>query len=124
MTPTSLSDTTIFETPNATMRTYASPSSGGAAIAVWRTEMATAAAGPEHVVDVDQVVVVIAGRLQILIDGTEHAVAAGDSAIVRAGSVRQLRNAGNEVLVTLTAAQPGGRARVGANDPVDIPWAR
>ena len=38
----------IFETPNAVMRTLASPSLGAADLAVWTVEMRAGQAGPLH----------------------------------------------------------------------------
>ena len=112
------------ETPAATMRTYASPSTAiPAPFAVWRTEMAAGAVGPLHVVDVDQVVVVVSGQLHADVDGRKMVVPAGDSALLPAGVERRLA-AGPEDLVTVSASQPGGTARIGAGDPVAVPWAR
>jgi quercetin dioxygenase-like cupin family protein len=114
----------VVETPAATMRTYASPSTAiPAPFAVWRTEMAAGAVGPLHVVDVDQVVVVIAGQLRAEVAGREFVVPAGDSALLPAGVDRRLA-AGTGDLVTVTASQPGAMARVGAGGAVAVPWAR
>ena len=119
-----LADARLVETPAATMRTYASPSTEvPASLAVWRTEMAGGTTGPLHVVDVDQVVVVVAGRLRAEVDGREFVVPAGDSALLPAGVERRLA-ADTVDLITVTASQPGATARVGAGDPVAVPWAR
>jgi quercetin dioxygenase-like cupin family protein len=113
----------VVETPAATMRTYASPTTENRApVAVWRTEMAAGAAGPVHVVDVDQVVVVVSGQLAAEVDGTAFVVPVGDSALLPAGAERRL-TAGPDGLVTVTASLPGATARVGAGDPVPVPWA-
>jgi quercetin dioxygenase-like cupin family protein len=117
-------DARVVETPAATMRTYASPTTAvPAPFAVWRTEMAAGTAGPLHIVDVDQVVVVVSGQLHADVDGREMVVPAGDSALLPAGVERRLA-AGPEDLVTVSASQPGGTARIGAGDPVEVPWAR
>ena len=119
-----LADARVVATPAATMRTYASPSTAvPAPLAVWRTEMPSGTAGPLHVVDVDQVVVVVAGQLHAEVAGREFVVPAGDSALLPAGVERRLA-AGAGDLVTVTASQPGATARVGAGDPVAVPWAR
>src|SRR3954470_18056277 len=118
-----LTDARVVETPAATMRTYASPSTAvPSPVAVWRTEMAAGGTGPLHVVDIDQVVVVVAGQLRAEVDGRELVVPAGDSALLPAGVARRL-GAGSGDLVTVTAAQPGGTARIGSGDPVVVPWA-
>jgi quercetin dioxygenase-like cupin family protein len=124
MTTTRLQEARSIETPAATMRTYASPTTPvGADVAVWRTEMAAGTAGPLHVIDADQVVVVLEGDLSAEIDGRSCSVAAGDSVVLPARSQRRL-TAGTTGLVTLTASTPGARARVGDAEPVPLPWAR
>jgi quercetin dioxygenase-like cupin family protein len=115
---TTLESTQLHETPNATMRRYRA---GG--LAIWRTEMAVSAAGPEHVVDVEQALVVIAGRLAATVDGVDYELGAGDALDVPAGAVRRVRNDGNETVVTLWSSLPGAHARVGDGDPVVIPWS-
>ena len=119
-----LLETRVAETPAATMRTYASPSTpAGADIAVWRTEMPAGATGPLHAIDTDQVVVVLEGDLSAEVDGRSCQVPVGDSLVLPARSQRRL-TAGATGLVTLTASTPGARARVGDADPVVVPWAR
>jgi quercetin dioxygenase-like cupin family protein len=113
----------VVETPAATMRTYASPTTDAhAPVAVWRTEMAAGVAGPLHVVDVDQVVVVVSGELTAEVAGTAFVVPAGDSALLPADAERRL-TAGPDGVVTVTASLPGATARIGAGDPVPVPWA-
>jgi quercetin dioxygenase-like cupin family protein len=113
----------VVETPAATMRTYASPTTEHRApVAVWRTEMTPGATGPLHVVDVDQVVVVVSGRLTAEVGGTAFVVPTGDCALLPADAERRL-TAGPDGLVTVTASLPGSTARVGAGDPVPVPWA-
>ena len=115
----------LTQTPAATMRTYASPSTPvPAPVAIWRTEMTADAAGPVHVVDQDQVVVVVSGRLDAEIDGESASVPAGDALLVPAGSSRRLTAGGGDPLVTVTAAVPGAVAVVAGGDPVPVPWAR
>lgn len=119
-----LDDARTTETPAATMRTYASPTTPvHADIAVWRTQMAGGASGPLHTVDTDQVVVVVEGRLSAEIDGHSCLVPAGDSVVLPAGVQRRL-TAGEDGLVTLTASTPAATARVGDGDPVPVPWTR
>lgn len=123
MTYLSLSEARSVETPAATMRTYASPSSGAPApVAVWRTELPAGSSGPLHTVDVDHVVVVVEGTLVAEVDGTRHEVTAGDGIMLPAGSRRRLTG-GEAAAVTVTAALPGSTARVGDGDPVQVPWA-
>jgi quercetin dioxygenase-like cupin family protein len=124
MTVVPLARAVTFETPNASMRTYTSPSATGGALAVWRTEMAPGAAGPLHRVDTEQVVVVVDGVMTVELDGTRHTLHPGDSVVLPAGGARRVHNTGSTVLVSVTAAPPGATARVGEAEPVPVPWAR
>lgn len=124
MTPVALADARRIETPNALMRTYASPSAGGAGLAVWRTDMAPGASGPLHRVGTEQVVVVLEGRLGAEVDGAAHVLEAGDAIVLDAGCQRRLSNPGDAPVVTLAVSRPGATATVGDAEPVPIPWAR
>jgi quercetin dioxygenase-like cupin family protein len=124
MSVTELSSASEIATPNATMRTYASPAHGGVDLAVWRTEMAPAARGPLHSVDTDQVLIVVEGELSLELDGTIHRLAAGDSALLPAGAVRRASNESARALITVTASAPCAHAQVGEGDPVPVPWTR
>lgn len=115
---TTISCTQLHSTPSAEMRRYP-----GADVAVWRTTTQPGSAGPVHEIDREQIVVVVEGTLSVTIDGTTVVAEPGDAVLLPAGAVRQLRNDGNDHVVTLTCAVPGGRARVGAAEPVSVPWS-
>lgn len=114
---TTLDDTAVHATPNATMRRYP-----GTGVALWRTEMAPSASGPCHRIDTDQVVVVVEGGLDVHLAGEVRPLGPGDAVLLPAGQDRQLV-AGGDGAVTLSAALPGGVAQVGDGDPVVVPWA-
>lgn len=120
----SLNDAAQVQTPNAVMYTYASPEQGGCALAVWRTEMAPGAAGPPHALSTELVVVVLAGVLTLESQGEVRTLQVGDGATVPAHVVRQVRNAGDEPVLTLSAGLPNATARAGDADPVPVPWTR
>ena len=124
MSFTTLSDARTFETPNAVMRTYASPEVNGAAQAVWRTEMAPGAAGPVHATDAEQVIVVLAGRLRATVGGEERTLEVGDAVVLAANVTRQLGNPFDEPVATLSTTRPGAQATVGTGALVEIPWVR
>ena len=113
----------VVSTPNAVMRTYASPKVNGAPVAVWRTEMEPEARGPLHQATVDQVIVVLEGCLTATIASETVRADAEASIHIPAGVERQLANDGAGRLVMLTAAEPGGQAIVAGQSPADITWA-
>ena len=121
---TTLSDAEVFETPNAVMRTYASPSVNGSGLAVWRTEMAPGASGPVHALDTEQIVVVLSGRLTATVDGESRVLQAGDAVALPAGVERQFANPHDGPVVALSAALPGSVATLADRPPMPVPWAR
>lgn len=114
---TRLDEATVHVTPNATMRRYADTE-----VAVWRTEMGPSASGPRHRLDTDTVVVLVDGRLEVHLDDEVESLAPGDAVLLPSGSMRQLV-AAEDGAVTLSAALPGGVARVGEGEPVVVPWS-
>ncbi|MER5782867.1 cupin domain-containing protein [Streptomyces mobaraensis] len=111
-------------TPNAVMTHLAAPSVGSAELSTWRVRMEAGAAGPEHVMDREQVWTVLSGALSFTADGTTTTVPSGGAAILPPGVSRQVRaadDAGAEAIVAMRAdgqvsipGQPGSRA---------LPWA-
>jgi quercetin dioxygenase-like cupin family protein len=113
-----------FETPNATMSTYASAALTGSDVAVWRVEMQPGSRGPLHAASREQVMVVLEGRLVATVGGRQTQLAPAESAILPAGAERQLENAADEPAVALVCSLPGGEATVAGKEPVPIPWAQ
>lgn len=97
------------ETPNAVMTTLASPTQGGAGLALWRVDMTPGASGPEHLFDVEQIWTTLAGAATVTVDGADHALAAGDTIILRGGQVRRIA-AGGDGFQAVVAAPAGARA--------------
>ncbi|MGN2639651.1 cupin domain-containing protein [Nocardia takedensis] len=115
-------ETRRIETGSAVMTTLASPTQGGAGLALWRVEVAAAAAGPVHTIDADQILTVLAGTAIIDLDGTEHTVAEGDTIVLHADRTRRVTG-GGAGFTALVAAPAGALARTteGAR-PILPPW--
>ncbi|QEC47895.1 cupin domain-containing protein [Baekduia soli] len=111
------------ETPNAVMHTYASRALTGTELAVWSVEMEAGATGPVHVVDGEQVIVVIDGELELTLRGETRTLRAGASAVLPAGDQRQLVNRADSPAVTLVSSRSGVRASTAQQDGVPLPWA-
>ncbi|MBD0675011.1 cupin [Streptomyces sp. CBMA156] len=77
-------------TPNAVMTTYASPTQGSAALAVWHVDMTAGARGPLHAMDTEQVWTLLTGSARVDLAGEALTLAAGDTAVLPAGAVRQI----------------------------------
>jgi quercetin dioxygenase-like cupin family protein len=111
------------ETPNAVMYTYASRALTGSDLAVWRVEMEPGAVGPVHSVDVEQVLVVLQGALQVDLDGTTYDVGPQRSRVLPANAQRQLSNTSVGSTVAIVSSRSGARASTAERSDVAIPWA-
>ncbi len=117
-------DAPTFSTPNAVMVTHAGPSRGSAELAMWRVRMAPAAQGPVHLIDREQVYLVMAGTLSILVGDEDHRAETGDAVIIPAGSIRQVRCEGPASAEAIVSMRAGGRVTLpDGEDRGLLPWA-
>ncbi|MET8862212.1 cupin [Nonomuraea sp. NPDC004580] len=105
------------------MTTFASPTQGGAARSMWRVDARPGAVGPVHDFDCEQVWSWVAGAASVELGGLTYAVAAGDTVVMPARTVRRVLadpDAGYSAVVTAPAG-----ARALAADGADYgvpPW--
>jgi quercetin dioxygenase-like cupin family protein len=110
-------------TPNATMRTFASPALAGASLAMWKVTMVPGQRGPEHTFDTEQVWTVIRGRAQAVTGEAAEILLAGDTAVFPAGQPRQVVCVGAEPFEAIVACAAGARASTPADgDRGTPPW--
>lgn len=109
-------------TPNAIMITHASPTQGGATLAVWRVEMAPDAAGPVHTFDVEQVWTTLEGAATIDLDGEPVVVGPGDTVVMPAGAQRRVHADPAAGFTAVVAASAGAHARTPGGEPVLPHW--
>lgn len=84
-------DARITSTPNATMRTLASPTLGATnGRSLWLVDMVADATGPLHSFDTEQIWTVIDGTATIEIDGVAYPLDPGDTLVIAAGAQRQV----------------------------------
>lgn len=116
-----LADARVTVTPNATMTTCASPTQGGAHLAVWRVAMEPGSAGPRHTFDVEQVWTVTGGGAEIETDGEQVTLDPGDTVVLPAGSARRIV-ATDSGFTALVVAAAGARAATPGGEPVLPAW--
>ncbi len=110
-------------TPNATTTTFASPTLGGAQVALWRVEMVPGASGPLHWFDVEQVWTVLDGAATVELDGEPVVVGPGDTLVLPPQVPRQVHADPEAGLTAIVTAPGGALASVpGGADPVLPPW--
>lgn len=79
------------QTPNATMRTLASPTLGPTAgLSLWQVEMAPGAQGPRHLFDSEQVWTVLDGTISVEAGDGACELGAGDTIVLAGGAERQI----------------------------------
>jgi quercetin dioxygenase-like cupin family protein len=109
-------------TPNATTTTFASPTLGGAQVALWRVEMVPGASGPLHWFDVEQVWTVLAGSARIELDDEPVVVGVGDTVVMPAQLPRRVHADPEQGFTAMVTAPGGALATAPGAEPVLPPW--
>jgi quercetin dioxygenase-like cupin family protein len=121
MTVVLQADTRKTETPAGVMTTLASPTLGGTRTALWRVEMRPGAAGPVHVIDVDQVWTVVSGGLSVVLGDEALSAGTGDTLVLPGDATRQV-TAGPEGLTAIVASSADAYAITADGTQVVPPW--
>src|SRR4051794_38530368 len=101
----------------------ASPSRGCATVTAWRVVLAPGAGSPEHALTSDEAFVALRGRARVELDGTAHALAAGDCLVVAPEQPFRIRNDGPEPVEAVCRMAAGGEAVVAGQGTFPPPWA-
>jgi quercetin dioxygenase-like cupin family protein len=105
-------DRRTTETPNGVMTTYASPTLGGAELALWHVAIPAGKAGPLHSFDGEQVWTITAGAARLELGDEELNLQTGDSVVLPSDVLRRLTADPADGFEALVAARPGIRARM------------
>lgn len=97
------------ETPNAVMTTFASPTQGGAGLAMWQVDMRSGQSGPPHAFDTEQVWTFLSGAAIVELGDGRLAVGPGDTLVIPA-DVRRRVLSGQDGMTAIVAAPAGCRA--------------
>ncbi len=95
------------ETPNAVMTTLASPTQGGAGMAMWRVDMLPGQAGPLHAINAEQVLTVLEGGASVLLGHDTIEVGPGDTLVMPADVPRKITADPRVGVVTISAGPAG-----------------
>jgi len=120
----SATDAPRFELPGVEFTGLASPSRGSRDVCTWRITVAAGLRSPQsHTLDRDEIFMVASGAIQLTPDGA--LLAAGDAAVVPAGTPIQLINPGAEQAEAYVVISAGFAATLEDGTVVDTPpWAR
>ncbi|MDF5751845.1 cupin domain-containing protein [Spongiactinospora sp. TRM90649] len=98
------------ETPNGIMTTLASPTQGGAGMAMWHVEFKPGRQGPPHAFDTEQIWTFLSGTATIDLGGHHLTVEPGDTVVFPADAFRQMDAHPEDGFTAIVTAPAGTRA--------------
>lgn len=124
MTLVRAADAPIFDAHGSVITGGASPSRGSTQTSLWRVNLAPGSQVPGHILDREEIFHALSGTLLATVDGEQQMVQAGDTLIVRPGSVLQIAVPEGASFEAVVALPVGGLARFAAGgEPFTPPWA-
>ncbi|MGV9310238.1 cupin domain-containing protein [Nonomuraea sp. NPDC003727] len=118
-------DAPTFTVPHVTATGLAAPSRGARETCAWRFTIASGA--PEdnvHMVDREEIFVVLSGGVRATVADEAHALTAGDALIVPPHTPFALGNPYGEPAELVAVLPVGGRAIMPGMEPFIPPWAQ
>ncbi len=103
---------------------YVAPSVGSAELCAWRLEVAGGTVGVRHRVSREEVILVLAGRLQVQLGGVTEEVAAGDVLRVPVGVEFGVDNASAETAEAWVTTSVGMEGTLPDGSVISPPWVR
>jgi mannose-6-phosphate isomerase-like protein (cupin superfamily) len=119
-----LSTANVFALDGFIIRPLAVPSRGSTELALWSVEAAPGAGSVRHSLDHEEVFVVHSGRLTATIAGKDESAAEGDTLIVPADTLFQIRNEGEVTMLATACTTKGLLATVEGEGTFAPPWAQ
>lgn len=114
-----------FAVPHVTALGLAAPSRGASETCAWRFTFAPGApTDTTHMVDREEIFVVLSGGVTARLEGTEHLLVAGDALIVPPHTPFALGNPNDEPAELVAVLPVGGQAIMQDMEPFVPPWAR
>ncbi|MFI7010985.1 cupin domain-containing protein [Streptomyces sp. NPDC050145] len=102
---------------------YATTDSGSKELAAWRGEIPAGTKATPHTVTREEILHLLSGSLRLTLDGTAHALTAGDTAIVNAGSELALENPADSPASVWVTTSVGLEATLRDGTRIAPPWA-
>jgi len=114
----------VFPAENTTVTAYAAPSRGTSELSLWQIELAPGSTSPLHHMDREEVFLGLEGGAVAAIEGTEHALGAGDCLILPAGTAFTLHVPGDRPFRALACLPAGAQATLVPDGATFVPpWA-
>jgi quercetin dioxygenase-like cupin family protein len=115
----------LADSPNGNASAaVATPRQGASEVSVIRQRQQPGGFNPAHTHDREEVLVLLAGRLDVTAGGATQALQAGDAIVVPANTTHRLRNAGDDVAEWLLVAPAGYRFYRESGEDATPDWSR
>ncbi len=115
----------FIETPGGNASApLATASTGAREVSVIRQRQAPGGNNPPHTHDREEVLVLLAGTLDVTSQGETQTLCAGDSVVIPARTPHQLRNSGDEAAEWLLIAPAGYRFYRESGEDATPAWSR
>jgi quercetin dioxygenase-like cupin family protein len=125
MTVTRFDPSTMTDSPNGNASApIATASRGASEVSVVRQRQQPGGFNPPHTHDREEVLVLLAGMLDVTANGETQTLRAGDAVTVPANTAHQLRNAGDEPAEWLLVAPAGYRFYRESGEDATPAWSR
>ncbi|MEW6126007.1 MAG: cupin domain-containing protein [Acidobacteriota bacterium] len=112
-----------FDFPGIIHQTIASEKLGVNGIESWMQTVAPQSGTPAHKHDCPEVVVILRGQGQLILDGETSTFTANSTLLIPAGAVHQILNTGDEEMQLIgTFNQSPVRVYTAEGDPINLPW--
>ncbi|MCX4097955.1 cupin domain-containing protein [Nocardia sp. alder85J] len=100
-------DAEVRDLHNARFTSYIRPATGSAELCLWRLEVRPGTGGQGHRILREEVFFVLSGTATLTVDDEATVLAPGDAAVVPAGSMLRIDNAGPEPAEFVVVAPVG-----------------
>lgn len=116
-------DAQVHEVHNARFTSLIRPGTGSAELCVWRTEVAPCSTGVPHRVLGEEAFVLLAGEVELTVDGVSATLWPGDAAVAPAGATIALANPAAVPATLLVTVRVGFGAELPDGTAFVPPWA-
>ncbi len=112
----------LHELHGSRFSSYLCPARGSSQLSAWRLDVSPGTEGVPHRLNRDEILLVLAGELQVQLEGIEHRVRAGDVLLVPVG-VEFAAGAGPDGATAWVTTSAGLQARLADGSVLTPPWA-
>jgi quercetin dioxygenase-like cupin family protein len=125
MTHLQTSEARVYRLHGVTFRSFASSATGARNIAAWQADFAPTTPGEPHTMTEEEVFHVLAGALDVEIDGERFTAHTGDAVLVPAGALLTVGNSRHEPARAWVTSVVGMKASMLAGgEELAPPWAQ